>query len=685
MNKDEVINKNKIDELNKLSFECRMIDSEKSIKYASKARELSTEINYTEGLATSILNLAYANFHLCNLNFALEYSLEARELFKNINDVKNEAKSIYLTGAIYKKAGKFKPALDNLINALIMQRNINDIEGESATLNKIGEIYTDTGKYKLAKEYLFEALRISREINNRRFESIFSNSIGILFRKVGDYTKALDYIINATEIAREINDLHATGCYLSNIGNIFLNLKNYDKALEYYNKGLKIERETNNKIGESNTLIGIGNIFLLTNKPEEALECFNKCLKIKKEKQDKKGLIQCYSGLADYYEIKKDFISAEKYHKIALECAIDTGDKLSEIQTLHSLSSIYLILNRLEESMEMLNKALEHSHKINAKREISVSHDLLSRLYEKIGDLEKSLFHIKKHHEYECEIYNSETVENACKLSARIEIEQAHNESELYKLKFVELANALENLETANKYLNEISNEKDELIGIVAHDLRNPLSNIMTSADMLINDYQSLSDEEFLEILGYVKTSSEQMFELIKKLLDVNTIESGKLTIKFEDVNVNELVKKIINDFKSKISEKNINVNLLFTGKEFIAKTDKTALEMILNNLISNAIKFSPHGKNIYINISQNPEFTKLEIIDEGPGFSDEDRKKLYKKFSRLSARPTGNETSTGLGLSIVRKLIDNINARIECESEYGKGTRFIIELPVNN
>jgi signal transduction histidine kinase len=117
--------------------------------------------------------------------------------------------------------------------------------------------------------------------------------------------------------------------------------------------------------------------------------------------------------------------------------------------------------------------------------------------------------------------------------------------------------------------------------------------------------------------------------------------------------------------------------------KQYPAFVDDNRLHQVLENLISNAVKYSPHGKNIIIRLRQDERHVRCEIQDEGPGLSDSDKQKLFGKFTRLAAKPTGREHSTGLGLFIVKKLVELMNGAVWCESELGQGATFIVEFPV--
>jgi signal transduction histidine kinase len=135
-------------------------------------------------------------------------------------------------------------------------------------------------------------------------------------------------------------------------------------------------------------------------------------------------------------------------------------------------------------------------------------------------------------------------------------------------------------------------------------------------------------------------------------------------------------------EYRGPAHEKSITLNVQHDKASEKIYADEQALMQVLDNLISNAVKYSPHHKNIWISSLALGEVVQIRIKDEGQGMTEEDLKRLFGKFAKLSARPTGNEHSTGLGLSIVKRLVESMNGKIWCESEYGKGATFVLEMP---
>jgi signal transduction histidine kinase len=235
-------------------------------------------------------------------------------------------------------------------------------------------------------------------------------------------------------------------------------------------------------------------------------------------------------------------------------------------------------------------------------------------------------------------------------------------------------------LQEQNAELTLLNEEKDELMGIVAHDLKNPLSAIMNFSMMLEEDGEDLSIQERQEFTSHITKTSERMFELIKNLLDVNALERGGMNLHLVNVDVSVWAEQAIDQYRSAAAAKGIDIE--YTGKPTMARTDEQALYQVLDNLVSNAVKYSPQGKRVFVRVSSTEIAARIAIQDEGPGISEDDMKRLFGKFARLSAQPTGGEHSTGLGLSIVKKMVEAMQGRVWCESELGKGATFIVELP---
>lgn len=235
-------------------------------------------------------------------------------------------------------------------------------------------------------------------------------------------------------------------------------------------------------------------------------------------------------------------------------------------------------------------------------------------------------------------------------------------------------------IENKNQMLIKADQEKNEFLGVVVHDLKNPLCGIQIFSEEIKTNFDHLSKDEIIEFAELINNSSKRMFELISNLLDINMIESGKFHLEFQQIDLLPVIKNVIQTYNASAQAKQLTIELNVTSNNLMIYADKNAVFRILDNLVSNAIKYSPWEKVVSIHVEEKPTTISCAIHNEGAGLTELDRQKLFQKFSRLTSKPTNGEHSTGLGLFIVKKLVDSIYADIRCESELNRGVTFIVE-----
>jgi signal transduction histidine kinase len=172
------------------------------------------------------------------------------------------------------------------------------------------------------------------------------------------------------------------------------------------------------------------------------------------------------------------------------------------------------------------------------------------------------------------------------------------------------------------------------------------------------------------------------MSDLVAKILEIKVLESSSLKTNYTNVDLKQITEQVIAALK--IQSDNKNIKITTDLDEVVASLDRSLMIQIIDNLLSNAIKFSDHNTIVHLTLKEENQTLRLVIDDEGPGIKEEDKAQLFKKFRKLSARPTYGESSTGLGLSIVKKYVEAMNGKVWCESEYGQGAKFIVEFKKN-
>jgi signal transduction histidine kinase len=240
-------------------------------------------------------------------------------------------------------------------------------------------------------------------------------------------------------------------------------------------------------------------------------------------------------------------------------------------------------------------------------------------------------------------------------------------------------------LNVLNEHLVLLNQEKNEFLGITVHDLKNPLVGILGLSDEIACSFEDYSQEELIEFAKMIQGSAQQMLGLITNLLDVNQIESGNLKTQLKVVNLLDILRDLLRYYTEPALAKNIMLVLQTESIDYRVYTDNNMIRQVFDNLISNAIKYSPFDKKVYINIFKNSTKIHCEIRDEGRGILPEEQAKLFGKFTRLSNRPTAGEHSTGLGLFIVKKLLQALQGDVYYRHEEGQGAIFVVTLPAIN
>jgi signal transduction histidine kinase len=232
-------------------------------------------------------------------------------------------------------------------------------------------------------------------------------------------------------------------------------------------------------------------------------------------------------------------------------------------------------------------------------------------------------------------------------------------------------------VERHNKRLIDLNDEKNHLINILAHDLRAPINQIAGLAQVLLIEKEMLTGGQ-QETIENMLAAATRLGNMIGRILDTDSIEGQQEFIPLEPVSLDRFMKDAIDRFMPEATRKGIKLRFSPDGSCYIA-ADSMHLAQIVDNILSNALKFSPRGKDISVEIDNKGNSIDLRITDQGPGFTADDQKLMFRKFQRLSARPTGAEASTGLGLSIVKKYTMLMGASLGVDSEPGKGSTFIV------
>lgn len=246
---------------------------------------------------------------------------------------------------------------------------------------------------------------------------------------------------------------------------------------------------------------------------------------------------------------------------------------------------------------------------------------------------------------------------------------------------FKRLDDARVDLARANERLIQLNQEKDEFLGIAAHDLKNRIHNVKGFAE-LISASLPPEEEQIRSDAGEIIHAAVRMQQAVGNLLALAAIEENRLSLTPQVCDLCMLTHNVIENYRSAAARKKVRIEFPGPAKSAMVVADLDATMQVLDNLLSNAIKYSPFEKTVFVGVTNHAKMCTFSVRDEGQGFTDEDKRFLFNKFTRLSSHPTGGESSTGLGLSIVKKIMEAMGGTVECESKHGQGATFIAAFP---
>ncbi len=570
----------------------------------------------------------------------------------------------------------------------------------------------DSGKY-----FKLKALQIAQQLQDSVLIASSLNNLGVTEQTLGNYVEALNYYYRAYIIVRPLIDYQSSPVILANISEVYYDLDEYDSAAQYANMAVEITSLNPNSSRHLLSLNALARSKLAQNELDQAQQLYTTIINISNEIGDKRYAAYANQGMGKLY-VSSDF---PEYARSHLALALDL---FTELEDETYLAELYLDMSKLklnnqpDSAYYFIRKSLAISHHLGLKDLIVDSYQLLMTYFGDQRDFDSLNYYQRIYRELQYQQTKDNNLLSIQGMFAKMKDEQIRSELQAQTLAlerktiqtnfFVaftvltilfagliyryyrkqkrlgyyltdvneQITYQNELIDNKNKKLSALNSEKNDLINIVAHDLKNPLSNIINAIELIE------SDEKNKVPLEIVEGSAKRLSEMITKILDVETIEKGLTNLKLVPVNFSNTLNTLLESIENQAIKKDIKIHLNIE-KDVIVQGDQTYLYQVMENILSNAIKYSPFKKNIYVSLRSFVKIARVEVKDEGPGIPDKEQSKLFQMYQKLSSTPTANEHSTGLGLSIAKKYVDAMSGRIWCKSKLEHGTSFYVQLPL--
>ncbi|MBZ5858193.1 tetratricopeptide repeat-containing sensor histidine kinase [Flavihumibacter profundi] len=529
----------------------------------------------------------------------------------------------------------------------------------------------------------------------------------------GNYNDAIRYFLSTLSASREGHYPEYEISALSDLAITYTEIKQPEKAKEVYMECLKLTR----KRGEISSIISgysnMGAIYNILNEPDSALYYLTAALQLCKQHNNQKTLPFIYNNTGNVYFKKKEFSKAIEYFRLNKALHDSTNSQADLWIDYLNIGDCFIELSRYDSATYYTQRSLEIAQKLGSKSKEADSYALIAKLYERLGQYKKALDFQRRWYKLDTALVNEASSRTIAEMQERFHAQDREKQNQLLLaevgqeklrnryLSYLTAAAVLIGLLVgifllvywqANQKLKEVNQvigkqkeklsalnqEKNSLISIVSHDLSTPFASIAMWSH-LINEDSSLSDDQ-RKALGKIRDSAQSGERLIRNILDIEKQGTSTRQLEIEDTNMGAFVAHVVLEHQHTAESKNITLIGPDANTNIFLLTDQDLVKRIIDNLVSNAIKFSPPGKKVWVEVTGNENRVILTVRDEGVGIPDGEKKLLFTKYAQLSPRPTAGEESTGLGLSIVKRLVNELNGTISFSSEEGKGTSFEIQ-----
>lgn len=668
-----------------------------------------SEVRYKSLLALNQIGSYFSDFsfeHDSALVYGIEqlkrgqsfYETEKNKHFRELF-LRKIANSLLDVGALFFEQSKLDSAISYYSKSLEKSEMLGDSLMQSKALLNLGMVYDNLGRYEDAIENYYTVIKIFEHFDDKKGIAISYLSLGGIYRKQEATDDAIKAYTKSLELFQELEDDRGICACYNNLGIANMELENYDKSLEYFHKSLKLYQELGYEKSVANLYTNIAFLYEKTGEYAKGVECIEKAMGINKRIGSPRVIMATSTNLAGIYltmiEENPDILAEHPSYVDSIISYAETGrvfaDSLGFIKeqsvAVSVLKKAYALKSQYQEAYKMADLLVDLNDSIYSTEKAKIISEANAKF-----EAEQKEQQIKQQQQ---QIDNQKLRLESSKISRNLLAiisllmfivlglfyylyKQKHKANKVLdeKSKQIERQNKeiskkRDELEEAYKKLNELLHFKEKMTGMIVHDLKNPVNNILNS--------HIIDDLDFREKL--INQSGYDMLNLIQNILDLHKLEEAELEIQRDMVFLAPIVRQSIFELSLYIDEKNLKVIYPESETDYFS-ADVRLLKRIFSNLLSNAVKYATENSEITINsVIDDSGLRIFSVYNFGVSIPQDRQAGLFDRFKQFDSRDIGNSASTGLGLAFCKMAVELHGGRIGVESD-SKGTKFWFTLP---
>jgi len=684
-----------------------------------KALELIDKLLNDEGISTFPVQKGralYAKGMVLSLQGKYKESHDFLDKSIGIFDTQNQTilkgKSLAGKGVTFLSQGEYaesKNALENSIKILEPTGNKTEL---AQSYLELGKVFGFLNEHVVSLGYLNKSLAIHQELGDSLGVSNDYYRMAVHYYDTSNEEKALEFFTKSRAMKADMGDRAGYGKISTSLGVLHSEKSNYKTAIDYYHESLKAHQEIGDKPGEAIVLNNMGIAYVDWGKYDSAYAYHEKSLKLNKEINYPIGIIRSQANIGEVFQFQKEYAQAAEQYLNAKKLSTRTKNEPLMRLISDKLGEIYLDTDRLDSAQFYLNKALEIRLGQNNYFGLRGTYENLSKLTAKQGDFKKAYEYHQLFKKVQDSFVKTRAASELAEVQAKYdterqerEINQLQQENKTKTLwqnilgfstflaivlgiiafQFIKYRNnknreLLELKEGQRQQLEEVNELKSRFFNNISHEFRTPLTLILGPLKE-IKESVATSKQSTVDM---IERNGKRLLKLINQLLDLSKIESGHLKLKTSYIDVVPQIKGWVNSFESMATMNDIRLSFESDWTTHFLYVDSEKLEEVILNLVSNAIKYSPKNRAVVVRLNKWEEDETQQLCiavqDSGRGIPQHEIERVFDRFYQASN--SENVVGTGIGLSLVKELVELHKGTVEVESEQGKGTTFKVFLP---
>ncbi len=568
--------------------------------------------------------------------------------------------------------------IDKMMQAIDM---MPDSENKCEHIYSTLELCRLNGDYLGRKELSVKGLASAKTVNEPLYELFFTESLAASLFHLGNYDEAFSIFIELEK--RSSDDIFRAKAY-NGIGCVFTELEHFAKAEEYHLKALELRQQAQTTCEIMQSYNNLSYTYFISGDLEKSIEYAKKGIALAEHQKEPDKLASLYYNLGSTYRLQNNYETALDSFFSGLDYAKNAGDRHLAAQLLCCIGITYTDIGNYTEALSFLNESLTIAKNSNCCRFLAKNYKALSMTHRLLHDYKRALEYRDK---YDAVTEDIQSLRKLNSVNDKINTFHLHlfeQEKEVFRLKNNELLKAFSSIEQKNKDLMKVNTYKDYILNIAVHDLRNTVGQISSIYQLI--GLLNLDNKLLNRYCDMGGKAVDKSLELVDSIMTAYQMETKSFALSSNNHVFQTICTDVLEIYTTITLRKNISLHISMPEEPITIMADKLRFVQIIDNILSNAVKFTPQKGSISFSASVLSDINHLQITiaDTGIGIPQKNMEILFDQFTAARRKGTDGESTTGLGMSIVKKLVEMHNGTITIDSQVNIGTTITLFFPLS-